>query len=38
MTVEIAKALQNIKEQMNEMGRRLDNLYSQLHKENKNKI
>lgn len=31
---DVAKALGNIYKQMNELGQRIDNLYSQLHKDN----
>lgn len=38
MTREIARALGNLANQMNEMGQRIDNLYSQLHIANAENI
>lgn len=38
MTKEIASAFSNLTNQMNELGRRIDNLYAELHKENAGNI
>ena len=38
MTREIAMALGNLSEKINEVGRRVDNLYAQLHQENADNI
>lgn len=38
MTIEIAKEFGRLAEQMNELGKRIDNLYGSLHQENANKI
>lgn len=38
MTKEIAQALGHISERINEQGKRIDNLYAQLHKENADNI
>lgn len=38
MTKEIARAFGDVKNQMNELGRRIDNLYAQLHQENADNI
>ena len=38
MTKEIAKAFSNVYEQMNDIGKRIDNLYSQLHCNNAENI
>lgn len=38
MTVEISRAFGNIAEQINELGRRIDNLYAQLHLTNAENI
>ena len=38
MTKEVAQAFGHMSEKINEMGRRIDNLYAQLHSENAENI
>lgn len=38
MTIDMARAIGNLTRQMNELGRRIDNLYADLHAENAGNI